>query len=186
MSVIVRVWGGVVKRASIVGFGNIFKGDLGIGCYIVDALCQEPLGDSVELSYLGGDLQYAGAYLAEMKFGVIVGGLCIGGSAGSVHCWDKEAFHRNTHWLIEQSVSMRLLAQSLARAEFAGYAPDDLLFLWIEPKVAEGFGISTEARKALRKSVNTLKSHLFRRGFLPETAYRLSSIYQLKVLSTTV
>jgi hydrogenase maturation protease len=175
-----------VKSVSIVGFGNIFKGDLGIGCYIVDALCQEPLGDSVELSYLGGNLHYAGAYFAEMKFAVIVGGLCIGGSAGSVRCWDKEAFHQNIPWLIEQSGSMRLLAQSLARAEFCGYAPDDLLFLWIEPKMAEGFGISIEARKALRKTVSTIKGHLFRRGFLSETTYRVSSIYQLKVLSTTV
>jgi hydrogenase maturation protease len=175
-----------VKSVSIVAFGNIFKGDLGIGCYIVDALCQEPLDDFVELSYLGGNLQYAGAYMAEMKFAIVVGGLCIGGCAGSVHWWDKETFHRNIPWLVEQSGSICLLVQSLARAEFGGYAPDDLLFLWIEPKVAEGFGISSEARKALRKSVSTIKGHLFRRGFLPEAAYRLSSIYQLKVLSTTV
>ncbi len=33
------------------GFGDTFKGDLGMGCYLIDALCQEPLGETVELSF---------------------------------------------------------------------------------------------------------------------------------------
>jgi len=45
------------SKVSIVGFGNILKGDLGIGCYVVDALCQEPLGDAVELTYLAESVQ---------------------------------------------------------------------------------------------------------------------------------
>jgi len=174
-----------VKRTSIVGFGDIFKGDLGFGCYVVDALCQEPLGDTVELCYVGANLHYAGAYCAEMELAVVVGGLCTGGSAGSVHCWEKETFHRNISWLGEQSHSMRLLAYSLTRAELGGYSPDELLFLWVEPGTVEGLRISSAVRKALRKVVGMVKERLFRRGFLPEAAYRLSSIHQLAVIDTT-
>ncbi len=60
------------------------------------------------------------------------------------------------------------------------------MFLWIEPKVAEGIGISPEMRKALRKAVKIIKNNLFQRGFLPESVYRLSSIHQLEVLCSTV
>jgi hydrogenase maturation protease len=175
-----------VKNVSIVGFGNIFKGDLGIGCYLVDALCQEPLGDVVELSYLGENLHYAGAYLCDMKFAVIAGGLCMGGGAGNIHCWDRKTFQHNTPWLAEKSHAMRLLAQTLAGAELSMHAPEDVLFLWIEPRLTEGFGISSEMHKALRKAVSIIKENLFRRGFLSETALRLSSIHQLEVLCTTV
>lgn len=175
-----------MRNVSIVGFGNIFKGDLGIGCYLVDALCQEPLGDAVELSYLGENLHYAGAYLWDMEFSVIAGGLSLGGSGGNLHCWDRATFQINLPWLVEQSVAMRLLAQTLARAELSMHAPADVLFLWIEPRLTEGFGMSPEMRKALRKTVHIVKENLFRRGLLPEPAYRLSSIYQLEVLGITV
>jgi hydrogenase maturation protease len=178
--------GDAVKNISIVGFGNIFKGDLGIGCYLMDALCQEPLGDTVELSYLGENLHYAGAYICDMDFAVIAGGLCMGGCTGNIHCWDKRTFQHNISWLVEKSDSMRLLAQALARMELSMLFPEDILFLWIEPGLTEGFGMSSEMRKALRKTVHIIKENLFRRGFLPETAYRLSSIYQLEVLGTTV
>jgi hydrogenase maturation protease len=129
--------GGVVRKISIIGFGNIFNGDLGIGCYVIDALCQEPLGESVELCYLGEDLHHAGAFVSGMEFAVIVGGLSVEGCAGSVHCWDKKTFQQNCLWLIEKSESMRLLAQSLTMAEFSGCFPHDLLFLWIASNLPE-------------------------------------------------
>lgn len=175
-----------MRNASIVGFGNILKGDLGIGCYLMDALCQEPLGDAVELSYVGENLHCTGAYVCDREFAAIVGGLSLGGSGGNLHCWDKETFRVNSPWLAGQSEAIRLLAEVLARAELSPFAPKELLFLWIEPTLTEGVGMSSEMRKALRRTVHFIKEQLFLRGFLPETAFRLSSIHQLEVLSTTV
>jgi len=110
----------------------------------------------------------------------------MGGCAGEVHCWDRQTFLSNRSWLVEKSDSMRLLAQVLARLELSFYAPDEVLLVWVEPKVRQGFGISSVMRKTLRKMVRIIKEHLFQRGFLSETTYRLSSIHQLQVLGTTI
>jgi len=175
-----------VNNISIVGFGDIFKGDLGIGCYLIDVLCQEPLGEAVELAYVGENLHYTGAYLCEMDFAVIAGGLDMGGGAGMIHCWDMPTFEHNAFWLGENSVSMRLLARTLTGMRLSGFLPADLLLLLMEPDLTEGFGMSPMMHKVLRKAVHIIKEHLFRRGLLPETAYRLASIHQLEALCTTV
>jgi hydrogenase maturation protease len=178
--------GGRVKKASIIGLGNIFKGDVGVACYVVDALWQEPLGDSVELSYLGEDSFCAGVSVCGTEFAIVVQAVNMGGPPGRICCWDKCAFERNFHWFADQDLSMISLARGFARAALSEIFPYDLMFLWIEPKVVEGIGISPEMRKALRKAVKIIKDNLFQRGFLPESAYKLSSIHQLEVLCSTV
>ena len=177
--------GDAVKNISDCGVWEHFEGRP--GNRMLPGGCSLPgtFGRSVELSYLGENLHYAGPYICDMDFAVIVGGLCMGGCIGNIHCWDKRTFQHNTSWLVEKSDSMRLLAQALARLELCMLFPEDILFLWIEPGLTDGFGMSSGMRKALRKTVHIIKENLFRRGFLPETAYRLSSIYQLEVLGTT-
>ncbi len=182
----IRVSGGSVKKASIIGLGNIFKGDLGVPCYVVDALCQEPLGDSVELCYLGEDPFCAGVSVCGTEFAIIVQAINMGGPPGRIYCWDKCAFEQNFHWFANQDLSIRSLARGFARAALSEIFPSDLMFLWIEPKVAEGIGISPEMRKALRKAVKIIKENLFQRGFLPESVFRLSSIHKLEVLCSTI
>lgn len=54
-----------MKKASIIGLGNILKGYHGIGCYILEAFAQERLGESVHLAYLGDDPRYAAGLLYE-------------------------------------------------------------------------------------------------------------------------
>lgn len=174
-----------MKKACVIGLGNIFRGDLGIGCYVVDALGQDPLGDAVELSYLAEGSHYADAYVYGAKLAIIVQALSLGGVAGGVYRWDMAAFWRNISWLAQTSESMRLLARALGRMEFFDTAPKDLMFVWIEPKVTEGFGISEEARKALRRATGIIKEILVGRGFLPAPVLRLSPIYRLHVLGTT-
>ena len=58
-----------VKDVSIVGLGNIMKGDFGIGCYVVPALNQEPLGDAIDVSYLAEGYSYLNAYFTKLSLG---------------------------------------------------------------------------------------------------------------------
>jgi hydrogenase maturation protease len=175
-----------MKKVSIIGFGNILRGDLGFGCYIIDILGQEPLDDCTELTFLGENSHYTGAFIYGLEFAVIVGALDLGGCPGRVHCWTRETFQSHLPWLAEGPAWIDSLARALARIEFSGQSPRDVLFLWIEPEATEGFGISREIRKALRKTVAIIKDNLFQRGFLPQHNVNLSSIYQLKVLCTTI
>jgi formylmethanofuran dehydrogenase subunit E len=71
-----------MRKASIIGLGDIFKGDFGVGCYIIEAFEQERLNDSIQLAYLAEDPRYAGDLLYEMNFVVIVGALNIEGAPG--------------------------------------------------------------------------------------------------------
>lgn len=173
-----------MKKASIVGLGDILNGDFGVGCYIIEALEQEQLGDSIHLTYLADDPRYAGGLLYEMDFAVIVGAVNLGGSAGGIHCWDYRTFQHNVAWLINEFHSIELLVDALCRTELAGGFPGDILFLWIEPKATEGVAISREVHKALRLAVQIIKKNLFERDFLPENALKISPIYRLELLRT--
>ena len=91
-----------MKKASIIGLGDILNGDFGVGCYIIEALEQEQLGNSTHLAYLADDPRYAGGLLYEMDFAVIIGAVSLGGSAGCIHCWDYRTFQHNVAWLIDE------------------------------------------------------------------------------------
>jgi len=173
-----------MKKASIIGLGNILEGDSGVGCYILDALSQERLGDSVHLSYLGADPRYAGGLLYDADFAVIVRALSMGGPAGMVHCWDCRTFQQNAAWLVNEFQTIGFLINALGWTVLAGGFSWDFLFLWIDPKVTEGLGISSEAHNALRTAVQIIKKNLFDRGFLSETAAEISQIYRREVLRT--
>lgn len=181
-----EVMEGAVRRASVIGLGNIFKGDFGAGCYVVDALWQEPLGDSVDLSYLAEDSFCAGAYVYGAEYAVIVQAIDMGAPYGSISCWDKNTFFSNLGWFSEASLLNKSLTHALVRADLSDGLPDDLLFIWIEPKKTAGLGISAEIRKTLRKTVNIVKDNLHQRGFLSEAVRGLSLIYQMKVLRTAI
>lgn len=175
-----------MKDVSIVGLGNIMKGDFGIGCYVVHALNQEPLGDAIDVSYLAEGYSYLNAYFYEAKFGIIVQAANLGGQPGSVYCWDKSAFLRNAEWFADEYPPFILFARVFGRAELIHRFPEDLLFLWIEPKVTEGFGISPQMHKAIRRAIQIIKRNLFERAFLPEMVSNLSFIHQLGVLQITL
>ncbi|MBC8199376.1 MAG: hydrogenase maturation protease [Desulfobacterales bacterium] len=175
-----------MKKASIIGLGDILKGDFGIGCYIIEALEQEQLGNSIHLAYLADDPRYAGGLLYEVDFAIIVAAVSMGGPAGGIHCWNYKTFQHNVAWLINEFHSIEFLVDALGRTELAGGFPEDLLFLWIEPKVIEGVALSKEILNAIRPTIQIIKKNLFERGFLPENALKISPIYRLELIRKVV
>ncbi len=175
-----------MRRASVIGLGNIACGDLGAGCYVIDALLQEPLGEAVDLWYLAEAGFYAGAHICGSEFAVIVQAVCMGGPPGKICCWDKGTFDRNLCWAADRVWSMMPLADGFARAALSETFPGELLFVWIEPQILEGFAVSPEMVRALRKTVGIVKDHLFQRGFLTEDVLRLSLIHHLQVPGITI
>ncbi|NQT09712.1 MAG: hydrogenase maturation protease [Desulfobacteraceae bacterium] len=174
-----------MKKASIIGLGDILKGDLGVGCYIIDALEQERMGDSIHLTYMADDPRYAGGLLYEADLAVIVAAISMGGPAGTIHRWNYRIFQQNFVWLINEFHSIEFLVDALGRTELAGGFPENLLFLWIEPKVTEGVTLSKEVLNAIRPTIQIIKKNLFERGFLPENALKISPIYRLELIRRT-
>jgi hydrogenase maturation protease len=175
-----------VKDVSIVGLGNIMKGDLGVGCYLVDALNQEKLGDCIDVSYLAEGYSFLDAYFFETKFGIIVQAAEFGGRPGSVYCWNRRVFLSNVGWFADEYPSFASLARVFGKAEHARRFPEDMLFLWIEPKLTEGLGISPQMHRAIRRAIQIIKLSLFERAFLPAVITNLSFIHQLGVLQITL
>ncbi len=172
-----------MKKASIVGFGDILQGDLGIGCYVLDALTQESLGQCVELFYLADQYIYTTASIYKMELCIIVQALDLGLAAGKVLCWSNQVFRRNLPWLLNQSEALNSLMQSLERTELIDGLPKSLAFVCVQPSLIEGIGISKEGRRGVRKAIRLIKEELAQSGFLSNQDLQEKRIYKLELLN---
>ncbi|MBT8764112.1 hydrogenase maturation protease [Desulfohalobiaceae bacterium Ax17] len=168
---------------SIIGLGNILDGDMGVGCYILEALAQDNLGDNIRLAYLAEEAIKADVWFYKASLAIIVQGLCLGANPGRILCWNYKTFRQNLTWLTEQSKTIRPLTQALARTELANGFPEKLLFIFIQPKETGRPSISKEMCKAMRRAIKIIKRQLQENGFLSTTtSSKLEPIYRLKLL----
>ncbi|WP_457570609.1 hydrogenase maturation protease [Desulfovulcanus sp.] len=171
-----------IKEVSIIGLGNILEGDLGIGCYILEALAQDNLGDNIRLAYLAEEATKTDVWLYEANLAIIVQGICLGASPGRVFCWNYKIFQQNIHWLINQSKTIRPLTHALARTELLGGFPEKLLFIFIQPKMIGSLSISKEMCRAMRCAIKIIKRELQENGSLSAASSKIEPLYRLKPL----
>jgi len=170
-----------MKKASIIGFGDVRRGDLCVGSCVIEALEQERWEDAIQLAYVGDNPRDADLWLCDIDLAIIVGPAHIGSRPGEIRCWDLKTFTQNSGWFINSCRTTESLAGALLRAQIAGGFPENVLFLWIEPGNTEGLGMSKEVRKAFRRSIRMIKENLVQKGLLPETCLKVASIYRLEV-----
>jgi hydrogenase maturation protease len=166
------------RRISIIGLGNILKGDLGLGCYVVEALQQEPLEKDVELCILRGDTLNVDICGHEAALSIFVQAVRLGEPPGAIQCWGYRKFLEHRRLFPDRYSPLEGLHRTLVRAEFAETLPDSLLFLWIEPWCTEGFALPKVGRKAFRAVVRTVKENLAKSGGLPMDFVRMERIYR--------
>lgn len=173
-----------MRRACVVGLGDILKGDLGAGCAVLEALSLELPEDSVDLFYLGNDSLYVDECVYGTGFSIIIQAIPLGWPKGKVCRWNLDTLRNNLYWLSDHSESTRLLARALARVEFVGGLPAELTILWLGAGSTQGLGLSKEACKAVRSAVEIIKSLLVTRGYLPERIRQLSIIHRLDLFDS--
>lgn len=156
-----------MDRATIIGLGDISKGDFGMGCYAVELMAREPLGEAVHPIYMGNDPRCAGGFLYKTELAIIVGALDLTGVPGRRHEWPLTTFQAHAGWLKADQPWIGYLNEALARVELAGGMPKDLLFLWAEPAVRHGLVMSETMRRALWRIRRTIQYRLFEAGFRP-------------------
>jgi len=122
-----------MQRVSVIGFGDVFRGDHCVGLCVIEALAQEGLADMIRLAYEGHDPSGADLWLFDVELAVVVGAVHLGQPAGHVSCWDLGLFQQNLDWVTDSSRSVRSLAAALDRARLAGGFSEEVMFLWIEP-----------------------------------------------------
>ena len=62
--------------------------------------------------------------------------------------------------MIDENPAIERLLAALARAELADGFPGKLLFIWIEPKEAQGYGLSGPVRAAVAMAVKRIRKEL--------------------------
>ncbi|MHC1743171.1 MAG: hypothetical protein AB9873_09105 [Syntrophobacteraceae bacterium] len=171
-----------MKRASIVGLGDVLKGDLGLGCHVIEALEQEELGDNVELCVLRDDDYSLDLCVLGATLAIIVMGVELGGLPGRIRTWSYHDFVHNRRLFSDCFTAFDGIERALARADFAGGLPGEILFLWIEPSVIEGLRISAFGKKALRTAVVIIRDALERSGIATASQACFPRIYRLRLL----
>jgi hydrogenase maturation protease len=170
-----------MKRASIIGFGDVRRGDLCVGSCVIEALEQEKWQEAIRLAYVGDNPRDADLWLYDIDLAIIVGAAHIGGRPGEIRRWDIKTFTQNSAWFAKTCKTAESLVGALLRAQIAGGFPEDVVFLWIEPGNTAGLGMSKEVRKAFRRSIRIIKENLVEKGLLPETCLKVIPIYRLEV-----
>jgi hydrogenase maturation protease len=166
----------MIRSGLIIGIGDVLHGDLGFGCFALETLSREASGTPVQLFYLGDDPRCAGGLIYDADLLIIVGALHLGVSSGRLHAWSYRVFKEHLGWLAAEYEVIRFLVEALARAELAGGFPGEFLFIWIEPQLVNGYGLSSQAQKALRKATMFIKQKLFERSLLPEETLRITTM----------
>ena len=172
-----------MKKGSIMGLGNVLKGDFGIGCYILEALGQGLLGDCVELAYLGDDPRGAAGLIYGMDLVIVVSALCLGGPAGRVYIWPYRVFNQHLSWIVGKEPVILRLVQELATVELAGGFPKEILFIWIEPRIIEGLGMSSQVRRAVWKVVAIIKEKLVAKRLLQREALQVCPFLRVEAVA---
>jgi hydrogenase maturation protease len=175
-----------MKSAAIIGFGDVLQGDLGAGCYVLDALTQTLHDSPVELVYLADGYTYAASAVFQKDLCIFVQALDLGCTAGSVQCWSFDAFLRNLSRLVACQGSLQLLAESLARAELAGGMPQKTIFIWLQPEQTTEIGLSKKVRKGLRKVIALVREELCAAGLLPLETVRQARLYRIDLLNCSI
>lgn len=175
-----------MKNAAIIGFGDVLQGDLGAGCYVLDALTQTLLDSPVELVYLADGYTHTATAVIQKDLCIFVEVLDLGCTPGMVQCWSLDAVRQNLSCLADCHGSLQLLAEALALAELAGGMPQKTMFVWLQPEQTKEIGLSRKVRRGLRKVIAVVQEELFAAGLLPLETLRQARLYRIDLLNCSI
>lgn len=174
-----------LKKAVIVGLGDVVRGDMGAGPYVIEALSQENLGMNVDLADLGAEVLDLEVRLYQKEYAVLVYAQARGYPVGHVSqlaYQESPRLGQGFFW-----GGMRPVYERLVLAKHCGAMPPAVTLVVIEPQVTcYGLGLSGKVRPAVRKAARLIKKDLERRGFLPSSPAAPVLRYRLHLLQATI
>lgn len=177
------------RRYAVVGFGDMFRGDHGIGLYALEALEQAGFGPDVGLDYIAGDYRNLMTCLYGADAAVIVQADVVSGRPGEVHSLDLGRF-RTLAALDHRLPSSRVaLAEMLGIIETAYRLPRELRIVLVDPDPAfdvGGAGLSRAVRRGLRRAVELTASVLERNGAVRQNGRLADRVYRIPWLDMTL
>ena len=172
----------MMKKVTILGLGDVLQGDRGAACYVLESVASETIGRSIHISYLGDNPSFAGGLLYKTELAIIVGTLCLTGVPGGLHIWNGHVFRQHAAWIAGEDPAIDRLLAALARAALADGFPKKLVFIWIEPKDTDGYGISKPVRRAIAMAVRRIRRELIMLALNEEAEHQDVETTPLKVV----
>lgn len=170
------------RRYAVVGFGNLFRGDHGLGLYALEALEQVGFGSEVHLDYIAEDYRNLMPCLYAAHAAVIVQADALTGRPGDVHDLDLDRF-RTLAALDHRIPSRRAaLAEMLGTIETAHRLPPKLRIVLADPdptRDAHGACLSPAARRGVRRAVELAACFLERSGAVCPNGRKPDRVYRI-------
>lgn len=176
------------SRFAVVGFGNVFQGDRGVGLYALEAMEQAGFGREATLDFLTGDYRSLMFCLHEADAAVIIQAALMSGRPGELHALDLPRFRSLAATDHRVPSRHRALAETLAWIEVAHRLPRGMLFLFVEPdptRDREGPGLSGPARRGVRRAVELAADFLEKHGAGRPAGHVQDRLYAIPWLGVT-
>ena len=142
-----------IRRIVLMGIGDVLMGDLGAGCVILEKTAQRVTGSDIDYAWLGDDVRFAPEYIIGSDLCVVAGALDLCGRPGTLHIWDKTTFDRHTDWMAKTFPVIRNLIVGINMAEMVQETMPHFVFIWIDPHIIQGYGLSSMVDEAVTRAV---------------------------------
>ena len=117
-----------MQKITIIGLGDVLRGDHGAACYVLESVATKTDSGSVQFAYMGNDPRFADELLYSADLAIVVGTMRLSGVPGGLHIWNGRVFKQHAAWMSEEDPSLRHLLIALARADLAGGFPRKIDF----------------------------------------------------------
>ena len=160
------------RNIMIVGVGNRFLGDEGVGLHIIDELSRIPMPPYVNIIDCGCDLLGLMAYINEPARILVVDAVCAGGEPGEIYSFD---YSRLASAKIEMGSAHQVKtvdALRLLKLVYPALAESEIVVIGVEPKAME---LSSDLSKEVSESIVEVT-----RSVLQEISLQFPSWYEEK------
>ncbi|ACX51452.1 hydrogenase maturation protease [Ammonifex degensii KC4] len=166
------------KEAAVIGIGDLFRRDAGLGSWAVEFLDQEGLSAHVELVDLGTGIGNLDTYFNRHEYLLLVqawpkgnspGRICRLGPEGVVRLLQgkKEGIGLASFCLSPFSLFQDTLAYLRAMYRL-GIVRGEVSLMGVEPKdLSPGMGLSLPVQKVLHRFLRLIRRDLEERGYVP-------------------
>ncbi|MGO0123116.1 hypothetical protein [Desulfothermobacter acidiphilus] len=168
----------MVNQAAVVGLGDLFRRDVGVGSWAIEFLSRSGLSAHVELVDLGTALGYLDTYLYRCSYVLLLQAWPQGSAPGKIRQLSARGLERwlgksqRGHLSFPFCSSPCTLFQDalvyLGRMHRLGVLRGELTLLGVEPKdVSPGVGLSSPVRRVFPRFLRAVYRHLEKQGCLP-------------------
>ena len=150
-----------LKRAAVVGIGNVLLGDEGVGVHVARAFGEVAQADNADIDVIdGGTSPDVFLLLDRVRKLILIDAVNGGGSPGSIYRFHPDDIVTEGKYTV--SAHQIDLWDGLRMMELSGCKPDEVVIIGVEPKeISWGTELSPELRDKIPQIVKVVMSEIY-------------------------